>query len=134
MAKEDGLHPILQHRRLLDVLQSIEECVGSTDAEYWRSEAEQRLGELVGLLEKHFAVEVATTFPDLRAQRDPARAEQVARLDAEHPVLLAQFRRVRQMLSDPNVTQPEVERAVRRASGAFRRHEARENELFLDLY
>lgn len=140
IGKEDGLHAILQHRRLLDLLQRVEECITPCEAESEHvargrcADAERLLGELVSLLEDHFAVEVATTFPDLRAQRNPEHLELIARLDAEHPVLLDAFEQVRRMVGDPQVSPRAVELAFVRACAAFRSHEARENALFLELY
>jgi|SRR5690606_9019796 iron-sulfur cluster repair protein YtfE (RIC family) len=139
MGTEDGLHAILQHRRLLELLQRIEERVATDEVEdeaetkVRHADAARLLGELVSLLESHFAVEVATSFPEVRSQRNSEQLEVLARLDAEHPVLLNAFDEVRRMVGDPRVSPRTIELAFARAYAAFRKHEACENALFLEL-
>ncbi len=124
---------ILQHRHLLELVRKLEESVACNVRVDWRPAVESLLAELIELLGNHFAEEVRTTFSDLRALGNSACAEQLAQLDAEHPVLLEQFHEVRRLSLDRRTTRKEVQAALAGAIFAFRRHEARENALFQEL-
>jgi hypothetical protein len=140
-----GLSLLLQHRALVERLDSIETAIANCQrSELTDAETAACLLPLIGsfaqALPTHFAAESKSSASLLRDCSDADFARAMEELDAEHPRLLASFEdsvnQLAKCLATPSgVCHVSFEQAIAElltAIGEFRRHEAREDALFAD--
>jgi len=129
----DDLHR--QHHACMAIPEALQRCVASRgDGDpTWRRAADALIAELCLALVQHFADEVRSElFVDLPRAR-PWDAARLARLAAEHPVILAGFADLRRELADLADASAESRwiARLRAAIATLRRHEAEETEIML---
>jgi len=135
---------LLQHRMLVAELDAIADVIDSSaDARADGDTTPARLLLLVShftqALPAHFATEEQSTTALLRDCTDSKFRRRLLELDREHPQLLASFQAGVQHLSElsgaSNVQSAALEPIIsdlKLAIAAFRKHEAAEDELFVE--
>lgn len=132
---EDWLRQIqAEHNQLMSLLSALEVKLGANHRDdAWAAGVASALDSVTGLLEGHFAREEGALPPEQAARVFPKLAGSIARLNAEHPALLEQFRAARTASATTPPNASEIERLSNQAIGAIRAHEQRETALFADV-
>ncbi|HXS18015.1 MAG TPA: hemerythrin domain-containing protein [Polyangiaceae bacterium] len=135
---------ILQHRMLVAELDTIAGVIdswtgGGAEGDPTAARLLLLVGHFTQALPTHFATEEKSTAALLRDGADPEFRRRLLALDSEHPQLLACFQAAVQQLSDfcaagntqPKALQPAIT-DLKLAIAEFRRHEAAEDQLFVE--
>lgn len=132
---------LLQHRKLIAQLDAIADLIESASTRVDEENGPARLLLLVSLfiqtLPEHFATEEKSTNALLRDCADLEFRRRLLALDSEHPQLLESFQAGSRRLSafcnatESTALEP-ILSDLKRAIAAFRKHEAAEDELFVE--
>lgn len=124
----------------MKLVSELENCLDRrpTDPERWVADLRDRLSRLKGALGEHFEREESgPLFRDLPV-RHPRLAEPLARLEAEHPVMVEELsealRRAETLESPEEFELRELNACAQLLVARIRRHEAAENELVIQAH
>jgi len=131
---------ILQHRELLKALDAFEEEIarlrwedlahGQAPHQMWDTHLASSLRRFTLKLTSHFAAESGSTYEIFREHPDEGLVGALRQLDAEHPTLFQKFLTVTDHIEEAELPRDEILGELEAAIADFRRHEAREDELF----
>ena len=129
-----------EHAGCMQVVSELEKCLNPSpdDPRCWLADLDRRLADLETALRRHFeGEESGPLFRSLPLQH-PRLAEPLARLEAEHTMMLddlAVVQRRVETLEDPQDFElRELNARVLLVVARIRRHEAAENELVIEAY
>jgi uncharacterized protein YqcC (DUF446 family) len=131
---------LLEHASCMELVSELERCLDRRplDPERWLADVSERLTRLGVAMREHFvAEESGPLFRNLPLQH-PRLADSLARLEAEHPVMLdrldAVLERAAALRNPQDFELRELNARVQLLVARIRRHEAAENELVLEAH
>ena len=131
-------HAILdEHRQVMLLVARVDECACADVRrdKAWGTDLAGRVGGLLAQLELHFSGDVEVSMFEELAQSAPHLIGKLEALVAEHPQILADFRKVAETAVEVDLTDSDagvrLAMMARKAIARLRRHEAEENEIII---